>query len=162
MFQKIIPAIVVSILLISPTMGCINPSSEKSSEKAQPTSFPNNGHFVPPGTIPVYVCTEDESNIEGNVNITIWVDNITVIRWNHQISQHMITPNLGPSNETFLKNRTHTIRAFEKNTSITNTTLFNLTQEIYLAIIFWHSNNPNYPSEPKLEIWISDSPFVWD
>jgi hypothetical protein len=162
MSQKIILVFVVTILLISFTIGCTNPSSEKSPEKNPPTSFPNNGHYMPHGTIPVYVCTEDESNIEGNVNITIWVDNITVIQWNHQISKQMITPNLGPSNATFLKNGTHTLSAFEKNTGITNTTLFNLTQEKYLAVVFWHSNNPNNPSDPKLEICVSDSPFGWD
>jgi hypothetical protein len=170
MSEKILFAIVISILVLTLIIGCSYPVSKNAPEKKipscpvcdHPTNETNNTNTVNTSKFLVHVYVEDESNIEGNVNITIRIDNRIITVWDHQISVPMVTPNLGPPKEITLGNGTHSICAFEKYQNIMNSTGFNVTQEKYLAVIYYHSENTNYPSPPKLDFWISDTPIGFD
>jgi hypothetical protein len=170
MSKKILSAFVISILVLTLITGCSYPVLRSPPEKkiptcpvcAPPENGTNNTSNVNSSKFLVQVYNEDESTIEGYVNITVWIDNTIITVWDHHKSVPMVTPFLGPSKGIALGNGTHSICAFEKYQNIMNSTGFNVTQEKYIAVIYYHSDNPNFPSPPRLYFWISDTPIGFD
>ena len=136
---------VVSILLLSLVMGCITmtPLPEKK-----------------PSTFPINVYISDSSSVEGNVNITVWIDNVTVYVWDHPMIPK--SPNVVSAEEMKLSRGPHTIRAFEKNQNVTNSTAFNLNTTLYIVVNYFHSDDQSHLTLPTLTFFLTDSPVGFD
>jgi len=146
MFEKIGAPIIVSILLLSLLMGCTNPISENSSKN-------NSSSF------PVYVFIGDDSCGDSAFNVTVWIDNMTVIVWDHPVPDGQC-PEFVSADKLDVRIGNHTVRAFEKTKNITNSTSFNLNKTLYIKVSYDHPDT-QYPSTPPPRLFFdfSDRPF---
>jgi len=140
MFKKALVGFVLSIFILSILMGCTSHSSKYA----------------------VSVAVGDNQCGIANFTITVWIDEETVLLWNHTAIWPGHSPTYMMANITLLKPGEHSIRVFEKTHNLTNSTKFNLQKRLYIAMYYNHPEKTSVTSPGlKLEIHFSDKPFMW-